>query len=131
MEARITADERAALLNHEKEQEAQSKGVAARRGLKQPSARQPVRNASEHDSARQVGEPASQGRSQVRSDRNEWHPQNMAKDGCWSLLGGWWRNGEVKSDERLTRETCLRLRGGVHTGQTGRRTALGQETERP
>ena len=34
-----------------KEQEAQSKGDAARRGLEQPSARQPDRNASEHDSA--------------------------------------------------------------------------------
>jgi peptidoglycan/LPS O-acetylase OafA/YrhL len=34
-----------------KEQEAQSKGDAARRGLEQPSARQPVRNASVHDSA--------------------------------------------------------------------------------
>jgi len=79
-----------------KEQEAQSKGVAARRGLKQPSARQPVRNASEHDSARQAGEPASQGRNQVRGERNEWHSQNMVKDGYSSLSGGWWRNGEVK-----------------------------------
>ena len=33
-----------------KEQEAQGKGDAARRGLEQPSARHPVRNASEHDS---------------------------------------------------------------------------------
>jgi peptidoglycan/LPS O-acetylase OafA/YrhL len=33
-----------------KEQEAQSKGDAASRGLEQTSARQPVRNASEHDS---------------------------------------------------------------------------------
>src|SRR6516164_7082889 len=39
-----------------REQEAQSKGDAARHGLEQPSARDPVRNASEHDSARQAGE---------------------------------------------------------------------------
>jgi len=79
-----------------KEQEVQSKGVAARRGPKQPSTRQPVRNASEHDSARQAGEPTSQGRNQVRNDRNEWHSQSTEKDGCLSLPGGWWRNGEVK-----------------------------------
>jgi hypothetical protein len=41
-----------------REQEAQSKGDAERHGLEQPSARHPVRNASEHDSARQVGETA-------------------------------------------------------------------------
>jgi hypothetical protein len=79
-----------------KEQEVQSKGVAEKRGLKQPSTRQLVRNESEHDTAREVGEPASQRRSQVRSDRNERHSQNTEKDGCLSLSGGWWRNGEVK-----------------------------------
>jgi hypothetical protein len=79
-----------------KEQEVQSKGVAERRGLKEPSTRQPVRNASEHDSARQAGEPASQERNQVRSDRNEWHSQSTEKDGCLSLSGGRWRNGDVK-----------------------------------
>jgi len=42
-----------------KGQEARRKGVAARRGLRHRSARWPVRNASEHDSARQAGEPAS------------------------------------------------------------------------
>jgi len=76
-----------------KEQEVQSKGAAARGGLEQPSTRQLVRNESEHDTARQVGEPASQRRNQVRSDRNEWHSPSTVKDGCSSLFGGWWRNG--------------------------------------
>src|ERR1700751_4452788 len=74
----------------EKEQEVQSKGVAERRGLKQPSTRQLVRNASEHDSARQAGEPASQRRNQVRRERKQWHSQSTVKDGYLSLSGGWW-----------------------------------------
>ena len=97
-----------------KEQEVQSKGVAGKRGLKQPSTRGPVRNASEHDSARQAGEPASQGRSQVRSDRNERHSQSTEKDGYSSLSGGWWRNGS-QSDGRLTRENHVGNKTGVHS----------------
>jgi len=54
-----------------REQEAQSKGDAARHGLEQPSARHPVRKASEHDSPRQVGETAGNVRSQVRQERNQ------------------------------------------------------------
>jgi hypothetical protein len=103
-----------------KEQEVQSKGVAARRGLKQPSTRQPVRNASEHDSARQVGEPASQGRNQVRSERNEWHSQSTVKDGQSNLSGGWWRNGS-RSDGRLTRENHVGNETGVHSANRAKR----------
>ena len=71
-----------------KGQEAQSKGDAARRGLEQPSARHPVRNASEQDSAWQVGETASNARSQVRL-RAE--PEGLTEHGKGSLLGlvGW------------------------------------------
>jgi len=71
-----------------REQEAQSKGDAARHGLEQPSARHPVRNASEHDSARQVGETARDARSQVRQERNQW---DWSEHGEGSLLGlvGW------------------------------------------
>ena len=89
-----------------KEQEAQSKGGAARRGLEQPSARQPVRNTSEHDSARQVGETASAARSQVRLERNQWDSPSTEKGRCWGLSGGWWWNGS-RRDERVTRESCL------------------------
>jgi hypothetical protein len=103
-----------------KEQEAQSKGVAVRRGLKQPSARGPVRNASEHDSARQVGEPASQERNQVRNNRNGWHSQNTEKGGCSSLSGGWWRNGS-RSDEQLTRENHVENGTGVHSARRANR----------
>ena len=71
-----------------REQEAQSKGDAARHGLEQPSARHPVRNASEHDSARQVGETARDERSQVRK-RAE--PVGLTEHGKGTLLGlvGW------------------------------------------
>ena len=103
-----------------KEQEVQSKGVAARRGLKQPSTRQPVRNASEHDSARQVGEPASQERNQVRKERNKRHSQSMAKDGCLGLSGGRWWNGS-QSDERLTRENRVEIETGVHSAKRANR----------
>ena len=99
-----------------KEQEVQSKGVAARRGLKQPSTRRLVRNASEHVSARQVGEPASQERNQVRQERNEWHSQSTVKDGYSSLSGGWWWNGS-RSDERLTRENHVGNETGVHSAK--------------
>jgi hypothetical protein len=99
-----------------KEQEAQRKGVAERRGLKQLSARSLVRNASEHDSARQAGEPASQGRNQVRRERNEWHSQSTEKDGYSSLSGGWWWNGS-RSDERLTRENHVGNETGVHSAK--------------
>lgn len=98
------------------EQEVQSKGVAARRGLKQPSTRRLVRNASEHVSARQVGEPASQERNQVRRERNEWHSQSTAKDGYSGLSGGRWWNGR-RSDERLTRENHAGNRTGVHSAR--------------
>ena len=103
-----------------KEQEVQSKGVAARRGLKQPSTRRLVRNASEHDSARQVGELASQERNQVRWERNEWHSQSTVKDGCLSLSGGWWRNGS-QSDGRLTRENHVENKTGVHSAERANR----------
>jgi hypothetical protein len=99
-----------------KEQEVQSKGVAARRGLKQPSTRRLVRNASEHVSARQVGEPASQERNQVRRERNEWHSQSTVKDGYSGLSGGRWWNGR-RSDERLTRENHAGNRTGVHSAR--------------
>jgi len=81
-----------------KEQEAQRKGVAGRRGLKQLSARSPVRNASEHDTARQAGEPASQGRSQVRLDRKGRHSQNAVKGGCPELVGWLVAEWEIKGD---------------------------------
>ena len=103
--ALITAGESPALLNRE-EQEAQSKGGAERRGLEQPSARQPVRNTSEHDSARQVGETTSAARSQVRHERNQWDSPSTEKGRCWGLSGGWWWNGG-RRDERVTRESCL------------------------
>jgi hypothetical protein len=103
-----------------KEQEVQSKGVAARRGLKQPSTRRLVRNESEHDSARQVGEPASQGRSQVRPERNGWHSQSTVKDGYSNLSGGWWWNGS-RSDERLTRENHEGNKTGVHSASRAKR----------
>lgn len=103
-----------------KEQEVQSKGVAERRGLKQPSTRRLVRNVSEHDSARQVGELASQERNQVRQERNQWHSQSTGKDGHWSLSGGWWRNGS-QSDERLTRENHVENETGVHSAERAKR----------
>ena len=103
-----------------KEQEVQSKGVAARRGLKQPSTRQLVRNASEHDSARQADEPASQGRNQVREKRNGRHSQSTGKGGRSSLSGGWWRNGS-RSDERLTRENHVANETGVHSAKRANR----------
>jgi hypothetical protein len=103
-----------------KEQEVQSKGVAARRGLKQPSMRRLVRNASEHDSARQVGEPASQERNQVRWERNEWHSQSTVKDGYSNLSGGWWRNGS-RSDGWLTRENHKENKTGVHSAKRANR----------
>ena len=103
-----------------KEQEVQSKGVAARRGLKQPSTRRLVRNASEHVSARQVGEPASQERNQVRQERNEWHSQSTVKDGYSGLSGGRWWNGS-QSDERLTRENHVENRTGVHSARRANR----------
>ncbi len=103
-----------------KEQEVQTKGVVERRGLKQPSTRHLVRNASEHDSARQAGEPASQERNQVRQERNQWHSQSTGKDGHWSLSGGWWWNGS-RSDERLTRENHVENETGVHSAERAKR----------
>ena len=103
-----------------KEQEVQSKGVAARRGLKQPSTRRLVRNASEHSSARQVGEPASHVRNQVRLERNEWHSQSTVRDGYSSLSGGRWWNGS-RSDERLTRENHVEDETGVHSARKASR----------
>ena len=103
-----------------KEQEVQSKGVVERRGLKQPSTRQLVRNASEHDSARQAGEPASQRRNQVRRERKQWHSQSTVKDGYLSLSGGWWWNGS-RSDERLTRENHVENETGVHSAERANR----------
>jgi hypothetical protein len=97
VEAHITAGESAALLTV-KEQEAQRKGVAERRGLKQLSARSLVRNASEHDSARQAGEPASQGRSQVRLDRKGRHSPSTVKGGCPELVGRLVAEWEIKGD---------------------------------
>ena len=91
-----------------------------RRGLKQPSTRRLVRNASEHDSARQAGELASQERNQVRQERNEWHSQSTVKDGQTSLSGGWWRNGS-QSDGRLTRENHAENKTGVHPAKRGNR----------
>jgi hypothetical protein len=103
-----------------KEQEVQSKGVAERRGPKQPSTRRLVHNVSEHDSARQVGELASQERNQVRQERNQWHSQSTGKDGHWSLSGGWWWNGS-QSDERLTRENHVENETGVHSAERAKR----------
>ena len=103
-----------------KEQEVQSKGVAVRRGLKQPSTRRLVRNASEHSSARQVGEPASHERNQVRLERNEWHSQSTVRDGYSSLSGGRWWNGS-RSDERLTRENHVENETGVHSAKRANR----------
>ena len=103
-----------------KEQEVQSKGVAEKRGLKQPSTRRLVRNASEHDSARQVGELARQERNQVRLERNEWHSPSTVKDGHWNLSGGWWRNGS-QSDGRLTRENHVENKTGVHSAERAKR----------
>src|ERR1700693_4960155 len=69
-------------------QEARRQGVAARRGLKQRNARYPVRNASEHDWARQAGEPASKWRSQVRAEeRNGRHSQSTEKGGRPEFVG--------------------------------------------
>ena len=87
-----------------------------RRGLKQPSTRRLVRNASEHSSARQVGEPASQERNQVRPERNEWHSQSTVRDGYSNLSGGRWWNGS-RSDERLTRENHVEDETGVHSAR--------------
>jgi hypothetical protein len=103
-----------------KEQEVQSKGVAARRGLKQPSTRQPVRNASEHSSARQAGEPASQERNQVREKRNGRYSQSTGKGGRSSLSGGRWWNGS-RSDGRLTRENHVGNETGVHSAKRANR----------
>jgi len=102
------------------EQEVQSKGVAARRGPKQPSTRQPVRNASEHSSARQAGEPASQERNQVREKRNGRFSQSTGKGSRSSLSGGRWWNGG-RSDERLTRESHVENRTGVHSARRANR----------
>ena len=99
-----------------REQEAQSKGDAARHGLEQPSARHPVRNASEHDSARQVGETARDARSQVREERNQRDSPSTEEGRCWGLSGGWWWNGS-RSDERLTRENHVGNETGVHSAK--------------
>ena len=113
-----------------KEQEAQSKGGTERRGPEQPSARQPVRNTSEHDSARQVGETASPERSQVRLERNQWDSPSTEKGRCWAcrVVGGG-MGVEVISNQHG--RPASGLRSGVHAGESGRRTAPGQESERP
>ena len=91
----------------------------------------PVRNASEHDSARQVGETARDERSQVRKERNQRDSPSTAKGRCWGLSGGWWWNGGVEVISDKHGRPATGLRSGVHAGSRGRRTAPGQESERP
>ena len=103
-----------------KEHEVQSKGVAARRGLRQPSTRRLVRNASEHSAARQADEPASQERNQVREKRNGRHSQSTGRRGRSSLSGGRWWNAS-RSDQRLKRENHVTNETGVHSAKRANR----------
>ena len=86
------------------QQEARSNCVTVRWGGEQPSARNVVGNASELDSARQVGEPASHGRSQALpqgSDPRRSHHMAMIGRGS---LSGVWRSKAIPSDVRGRRE---------------------------
>jgi hypothetical protein len=92
--------------NELKEQEAQSKGDAARHGLEQPSARQPSpRNASEHDADeagwRDFSECAKPSPSRPEPVRLHMEPENNLK--VENLLNA------SDADSRASTETRLRL----------------------